>query len=77
MDNHIVSIFDFIKKFMASDGVTLVFHLDDLCVLKEIKSYMERKPSNEGKCEGMDLHTPKGASTWGVGVPVDSQIFKE
>jgi hypothetical protein len=41
MDNHIVSIFDLIKWFMASDGVILLFHLDDLCVLKEIKSYME------------------------------------
>jgi hypothetical protein len=32
---------------------------------------------NVGKCEGMNLHTPKGASTLGVGVPVDSRIFKE
>ncbi len=28
------------------------------------------------KCEGMNPHTLKGASTLGVGVPVDSQIFK-
>jgi hypothetical protein len=32
----------------------------------------ERKPRNERKCEGMNPHTPKGASTLGVGVPVDS-----
>ncbi len=32
---------------------------------------------NVGKCEGMNLHTPKGASALGVGVPMDSQIFRE
>ncbi len=31
----------------------------------------ERKPRNERKCEGMNPHTPKGASTLGLGVPVD------
>jgi hypothetical protein len=30
-----------------------------------------------GKCEGMNLHTSKGASTLRIGVLVDSQIFKE
>jgi len=30
-----------------------------------------------GKCEGMNLHTSKGASTLGVRVPMDCQIFKE
>jgi hypothetical protein len=30
-----------------------------------------------GKCEGMNLHTPKWAPTLGVGVTMDSQIFKE
>ncbi len=30
-----------------------------------------------GKCEGMNPHIPKGASTLGVGVPMDSQIFIE
>jgi len=29
------------------------------------------KLGSEGKCEGMNLHTPKGASTLGVGVLVD------
>jgi len=37
----------------------------------------ERKPRSERKCEGMNPHTPKGASTLGVGVSVDSQMFKE
>jgi hypothetical protein len=32
---------------------------------------------SEGKCEGMNPHTPKGASTLGVGVLMDSQIFKK
>jgi len=30
-----------------------------------------------GKCEGMNLHTPKGASTLGLGILMDSQIFRE
>ncbi len=34
-------------------------------------------PRNVGKCEGMNPHTSKGASTLGVGVPVNSRIFKE
>jgi len=37
----------------------------------------ERKLRNERKCEGMNPHIPKGALTLGVGVPMDSQIFKE
>jgi hypothetical protein len=32
----------------------------------------ERKPGSERKCEGMNPHTPKGAPTLGVGVPMDS-----
>jgi len=34
----------------------------------------EKKPGNERKCEGMNLHTPKGAFTLGVGILVDSQM---
>jgi hypothetical protein len=37
----------------------------------------ERKLGNESKCEGMNPHTPKGASTLGVGVLVDSQMFRD
>jgi len=33
-------------------------------------------PGSVRKCEGMNPHTPKGVSTLGVGVPVDSQIFR-
>jgi hypothetical protein len=29
------------------------------------------------ECEGMNLHPPKWVLTLGVGVPMDSQIFKE
>ncbi len=29
------------------------------------------------ECEGMNPHTPKGTLTLGVGVPVDSRIFKK
>jgi len=31
----------------------------------------KRKPKSEGKCEGMNPHTPKGASILGVGVSMD------
>jgi hypothetical protein len=30
---------------------------------------VERKPESEGKCEGTNPHTPKGASTLGVWSP--------
>jgi len=29
------------------------------------------------ECEGIDPHTPKGTPTLGVGVLVDSRMFKE
>jgi hypothetical protein len=29
------------------------------------------------ECEGIDLHIPKGTPTLGVGVPVDSLVFRE
>jgi len=38
---------------------------------------MSHAPGSVGKCEGMNPHTSKGASTLGIGVPVDSQIFRE
>jgi len=34
-------------------------------------------PESVRKCEGMNPHTPKGVSTLGVGVPMNSQIFKK
>jgi hypothetical protein len=36
----------------------------------------EWSPESEGECEGMNPHTPKWAPTLGVGVPMDSRIFK-
>jgi len=38
---------------------------------------MPHAPESVEKCEGMNPHTPKGASTLGVGVSMDSQIFKK
>ncbi len=32
---------------------------------------------NVGECEGIGLRTPKGTPTLGVGVSVDSQMFKK
>ncbi len=37
----------------------------------------ERKPKSKKKCEGMNPHIPKGASTLEVRVLVDSRMFKE
>jgi hypothetical protein len=34
-------------------------------------------PKNVGDCEGMNLHIPKWAPILGVGVLMDSQIFRE
>jgi len=31
--------------------------------------WAKRKPESEGKCDGMNPHTPKGASTLGVWSP--------
>jgi hypothetical protein len=38
---------------------------------------MPHATRNARKCEGIDLHTPKGAPTLGVKVLVDFQMFKE
>jgi len=37
----------------------------------------KKEAGNEGKCEGMNLHTPKGVSILGLGVPVDFRMFRE
>jgi hypothetical protein len=34
-------------------------------------------PESVGKCEGMNPHTPKRTPTLEVGIPMDSQIYKE
>jgi len=34
-------------------------------------------PGSVRKCEGVSPHTPKATPTWGDGVPVDSQNFRE
>jgi hypothetical protein len=34
------------------------------------------KPGSVRECDGINLHTPKGTLSLGVGVPVHSQIFK-
>jgi hypothetical protein len=33
-------------------------------------------PRSVEECEGMNPHTPKWALTLGVGIPMDSRIFK-
>jgi hypothetical protein len=34
-------------------------------------------PENVKECEGMNPHTPKGTPILGVGIPMDSWIFRE
>ncbi len=41
------------------------------------KVVSQKKSLGVKESEGMNLHTPKGASTLGVGVPVDSRMFRE
>jgi hypothetical protein len=41
VDEYIVGVFDFAQMFLAYDGAILLFHLDDLKVSKEVKSYLE------------------------------------
>ncbi len=41
VNEYIATIFDFVKKFLAFDGVVLLFCQDDLRVLKEVKSCVE------------------------------------
>ncbi len=38
---------------------------------------MPHAPGNARECEGIGPHTPKGIPTLGVGVPVDSRMFRE
>jgi hypothetical protein len=38
---------------------------------------MEHALRSVEKCEGMNPHTSKGASTLGIGILMDSQIFRE
>jgi len=34
-------------------------------------------PESAGECERMNPHTPKVTPSWGIGVPMESRIFKE
>jgi hypothetical protein len=40
VDEYIDVVFDFVKKFLASYGAALLFNLDDLRVVKEVKFYL-------------------------------------
>jgi len=43
---------------------------------EESPGVMSHVPGNVRKCQGIDLHLPKGTPTLGVGTLVDSQIFR-
>jgi hypothetical protein len=61
--------------------VNVYYHNPTLGLVTKAKVYkvagQERKPENEQKCEGLNPHTPKGTSTLGVRVLVDSQMFRK
>jgi len=38
---------------------------------------MPHAPKSARECEGIDPHTPKGTPILGVGIPMNSQMFKE
>jgi hypothetical protein len=38
---------------------------------------MPHAPESARECEGIDPHTPKGTPTLGIGVIVDSRMFRE
>jgi hypothetical protein len=40
-EDYIVSIFNFVNKFLTLNGVVLLYHFDDPFMLKEIQSYLE------------------------------------
>jgi hypothetical protein len=39
--DYMMHVFDFVDKFLACDGAILLFHHDNLCVLREIRSFLE------------------------------------
>jgi hypothetical protein len=41
VNEYIVGVFDFAQMFLAFNGAVLLFHLNDLKILKEVKSYLE------------------------------------
>jgi len=38
---------------------------------------MPHAPRSARECKGIDLHTLKGTPILGIGVPVDSRMFRE
>jgi hypothetical protein len=41
VDNFIDFIILFFDNFLSKNGIVLLFHADDLCLLKEINSFLE------------------------------------
>jgi hypothetical protein len=41
VEDYVVFVFYFVDKFLTTNGAILFFHPNDLCVLKEMKSYLE------------------------------------
>jgi hypothetical protein len=42
INNYVYDIFGFANKYVENNGTILIFHNDDPCVLKEIKSFLKK-----------------------------------
>jgi len=58
-------------------GLRLKQGFTTLRAKKEARESCRMLPRSAKECERIDPHTPKGTPTLGVGVPMDSQMFKE
>jgi hypothetical protein len=61
-------------QFLTFLHCSLIFNCGNLALgLRSKQDFVrlqaKRKPGSEGKCEGMNPHTPKGTSTLGVWSP--------
>jgi hypothetical protein len=41
VENYVISMFDFVNKYLVRNESILLFYDDDFCVLRNIKSYLE------------------------------------
>jgi hypothetical protein len=42
VEDYVLFVFEFVNKFLAVNNVVLLFHLNDLHDLKEVKSYPKK-----------------------------------
>jgi hypothetical protein len=72
--------FGFLQKFYCRNlslGLTTKARACKVLGKEGSPGVRSHAPGSARKCEGIDPHTPKGTSTLGVGVLVDSRMFRE